>query len=484
VFAEKLRVMETQYTALRAAAINFEVMVQRLYMEESGVHANESTIEGVIRMHFAQLGTTHEWKRETFFRLLMHLSTKRCYAVLRNPAFIEVLAHMSAFGTKMVRPVEDWVKDSLTAEGQLASMIRHCFAKYDVPQFMEYVFASGNTVHMFWYIQLGRGDSVQKLAAFPVQFTNKMAHAFRETPAQYTVEQAIRRAQAIGFGANAQTAEAIAWSATIEEIVNAGFRAAVISFIAKVKETPAFDRLQQVIEFLAAMHVADNAYSLRGRTWVSVSRQAAEYHAELAKKKAAESFSDWVRSTIKDYEVEKESGIFKIVQLDTSEALYEEGHEMSHCVAEYAYDCTEGGVAIFSLRRFAADEENFERLATIEVQLAYKEIVQAKAEYNEMISEEANDLILEWAKAEGLKPDYEYYDPAEYMAPAVQPQAQPAIQLPQAIPGPAQQRQYEPPVDYYRPYRPESDVTGTDIVKIIMVIIKVLWLVAKCSQSG
>jgi hypothetical protein len=267
---------------------------------------------------------------------------------------------------------------------------------------------------MFWYIQMGRGDSVQKLAAFPVQFTNKMAHVFRETPAHYTVEQAIRRAQAIGFGATPQTAEAIAWSATFDEFHLEDFKAKVIGFITKQPETPTFDRLQQVLEYLVAMEAQPGTYSLKGRTWASVVRQAAEYRAEVVKKRAAENFTEWVRANIKDYDVEKESGIFKIVQLATSEALYEEGYEMSHCVAEYAYDCAEGSVAIFSLRKFIKGEAGHYTLATIEVCLETYEIVQAKAKCNTAISAEAQKLILDWAEKEELIPAYDHNPAAAY----------------------------------------------------------------------
>ena len=469
--------METLNTA--AVYTNrFEALVERLYHEQPALQGYEGTLESVIRTHFAQMSAqSHTWKRDTFRELLLLMHAKKCYAVLRNPAFIEVLANISAFGNKMIRPAHDWVKDSLTAEGQLASLIRHCFAQFEVPEFMEYVFAEGNKVHMHWYIQLGRGDSAQQLSAFPVRFTKTMAHEFRQTPKHFTVHQAIRRAQALGYGATMQTAEAIAWSATLEEIGNPTFRSAVIQFIAKAKEPIAFDTLQQVVEYLVEMYRQDPSFTLEGRTWTALARQAVEYHSELAKRLAAESYNGWEPCAINNFEIEKGMVIIKIVQLTNSEALYEEGHEMSHCVAEYDHDCADGTIAIFSLRKFTKGVEGYETLATLEVQLTTYEVVQAKARFNEMISTEAHKYITQWAAKEQMTIDYEFYTERP-PAPIVPTPAAEAIR--------AQPQEYRPMNDadferhHYQPARYSGGgLSGGEIAKIILIVLKVLWMLSR-----
>lgn len=463
--------METQNTATAIYTSSFIALVESLYHEQPALQGYEGTLKSVIRTHFAQMSPLHHtWKRDTFKDLLLLMHAKKCYAVLRNPAFIEVLANISAFGNKTVRPANTWVKDSLTADGQLASLIRHCFAKFDVPEFMEYVFAEGNKVHMHWYIQLGRGDSVQQLSAFPVAFTKTMAHEFRLTPKHFTVHQAIRRAQALGYGATAQTAEAIAWSATIEEMGNPVFRSAVIQFIAKVKEPIAFDKLQQAVEYFAEMYRQDPSFSLKGRTWTAVLRQAANYHAELIKRLATESYNGWEPCAINNFEVEKGTAIFRIVQLTNSEALYDEGHEMSHCVAEYNHDCANGTLAIFSLRKFTKEADSYETLATLEVDLIICEIVQAKARFNEMISTEANKYITQWAVKEKLSIDYDFYTECRAAAPAA-PVIAPARPL---------QRGADYDRQYYQRARYTGDgLSGADIFRIFIIVLKVLWVLSK-----
>jgi PcfJ-like protein len=472
--------METQSTAIGIAArTGFREMVDRLYAERPDLlRGYEGTLENAIRSQFARIGQNYGWKKDTFRTLLLHMHYKKCFGVLRNPAFIEVLANIASFGNKTVRPIEDWKKDSLTAEGQLASMIRHCFAKYEVPEFMEYAFAETNRIHMYCYTKLGRGDSVRSLGIIPPGFTARMAHEFRNTPRQFTIVQAIRRAQALGCGATAARAEAVAWAHEFERFQNPVFVLAVIKFVTKVDGHIAFDQLQMVLEYLNEMYRADNAYSLKGRTWASVAKRAADYHAELARKRAAEQFSDWELCTVNNYEVEKDNGIFRIVQLGTSQELYDEGAEQSHCVADHAYDCTIGTCAIFSLRRFVPGDEGHVILATIEIAVETAQIVQAKAKFNEELSDEAWAIMTEWAAVEQLT--NAIYCEEEYVPPPQQPEGAPLQYLGGhpvvQRPAPAQQEQR---AAFYRPYRAEPEISTMDVVRIILVIIKILWVISK-----
>ncbi|AWH84351.1 hypothetical protein HYN59_04125 [Flavobacterium album] len=461
--------METQSTAIRIATRpGFPDMVERLYTEKHELQYGETTLEGVIRRQFALMdlmGENHKPKKAAFRMLLLLIHTKKCYGVLRNPAFINVLVNIAYFEDKMVRPVNEWVKDALTAEGQLASLIRHCFAKYEVPEFMEYAFAESSRIPMYYYIKLGRGDSVQALNIIPKGFTARMAHEFRNTPRQFTLVQAIRRAQALGCGATIARAEAVAWAHEFERFRDAAFTLVVIRFVARVEEPVAFDQLQRVLLYLDAMYEVDNAYSLKGRTWASVAKRAAEYHAEMAKRLAAAQFSDWELCSVKNYEVQKEDAIFRIVQLGTSQELYEEGAEQSHCVADYAYDCTIGTCAIFSLRRFIPGDKGYITLATIEVAVETMEIVQAKAKFNEIPSDEARAIMAEWAATEKLT-DGTFYE-EEYVPP-------PPAAVHYQGGEPVQQ-----PVDYYRAYRPTNELSATEVVRIVLIIIKILWILSK-----
>ncbi|MFP9114975.1 PcfJ domain-containing protein [Flavobacterium sp. RHBU_3] len=480
--------METLNTQLAPFAIRFPALVEQLYHNPPGATMAGDSIEATIHNHFAAMSAAnHTWKRETFYRLLMVMYGKKCYGVLRNPAYIDVLANISRFGNKTVRPIEDWTKDSLTADGQLASIIRYLFAVYEVPQFMEHVFAESNIVHMLWYIQLGRGDSVLSLCAFPAKFTHKMAHEFRNTPGHvYTIDQAIRRAQALGYGATHKLAENIAWSVNVAEIKDNAFRAKMIQFVAKHARGAQFVEVESVMGYVAEKHGEATGFKLKGRAWAALVKAAREHEVEKAKRLAAEMRGDWKPVAIADYEAVEEMYTYRIVQLVTSEELYEEGREMSHCVADYADDCAEGEIAIFSVRSFNADYDGYYTLATLEYSVTENAIVQAQGRFNENVSAEAEKHILAWTKAEGIDVHcrlyYEYEAPAPIQVPQAAQPVRPQAEMPRIIPRPD-------PLEVHRQMmarrRNEANNDGFDIdastlIKVALILIKLLILMSRC----
>ncbi|TGD58549.1 PcfJ domain-containing protein [Flavobacterium humi] len=390
----------------------FTQLVERLFTENAKTVGNQGTLASVIGTCFASMSQTkHTWKRETFRDLLLHLEAQGCYALLRETACINTLANMAAFGNKSVREIRNWEKGAVAAEIQMSSLIRHCFARYEVPEFLETAFYEENKIHMFWYIQLGRGESVLSLKGFPVTFTRKMAHEFQNVPAHYSVAKAIRWAQAKGYGASADMAETIAWSSLNEHFEHEEFWGTVIRFLVK-QETLAYNEVQEVLFYIQNQLEANKEYSMKGRNWKTLLKQSGEWHIEYAKRMDALNRADWAPSGIshfgKEVATHEETIQYNIIELISSEALYEEGHEMSHCVAEYEYDCMQGAVAIFSLRKKVSG--NTEILATIEIDLYCKSIVQAKAKYNDNISLEAEGILKEWAGKEKLALDYDEYE--------------------------------------------------------------------------
>ena len=80
----------------------------------------------------------------------------------------------------------------------------------------------------------------------------------------------------------------------------------------------------------------------------------------------------------------------------SSDELYAEGREMSHCVSSYARSCAEGRCAIYSLTRF--NEEGTIREATIEVSMESKKIVQSRKKHNADLTSEDKSIIKAWSK--------------------------------------------------------------------------------------
>ncbi len=401
----------------------FTKLVERLFAENVKSIGNQGTLASVIGTCFASMSQTqHIWKREAFRDLLLHLEAQGCYALLRETECINALANIATFGNKFVREITTWKKESVEVETQMSSIIRHCFAQYEVAEFLENIFYEENKIHMFWYVQLGRGESVLDLKGFPVTFTKKMAHEFTKIPAHYSMGKAIRYAQAKGYGASNDMAETLAWSFLTEHFENEEFWTKVVKFFAKYEALP-YDQVQEVLFYISNKFEENKSYSVKGRNWDTLLKQSNDWHVEYRKKLAALNRADWNPSGVNGFTKmvvnTVETITYDIIELTNSEALYDEGYEMSHCVAEYEYECAQGTSAIFSLRKKIAEETSI--LATIEVSLEYKAIVQAKAKYNEAISSEAETILFEWAKKEKLALDYEEYLAEEH-----------AVHIPQA----------------------------------------------------
>ncbi|MCR5861092.1 PcfJ domain-containing protein [Flavobacterium sp. J372] len=385
--------------ATHAFSMGFRAMVERASQQPAGIVGYENTIESAVRVEFARMGN-RAWRRDVFKGLLLLLHTKKCYKLLQNPEFITIVSNISVFGDKMVNDPSSWKLDALSPEGQLSSLIRHCFARYEVPEFMEYAFACNNRIHMLWYVQMGRGDSVKKLSGFPVEFTGRMENIFRLTTNAFTIPEAIRRAQALAYGTTEDVANVVAWSNISDTFEDETFRAEAIRFAAMVRVEIGINDLNEVWEYIFAMKAENKAYTLKGRTWAAVCRNARAWHLDMARKREAANYREWDRRMLNDFTLETEMATFKVVQLTNSVELYEEGYEMSHCVADYVQDCLDGTSAIFSLRKQMKGQVEFERLGTIELQLETRRIVQAQAKYNDELCEEAESVMQQWAAKE------------------------------------------------------------------------------------
>lgn len=109
----------------------------------------------------------------------------------------------------------------------------------------------------------------------------------------------------------------------------------------------------------------------------------------------------WNSCGIKEYRVEKKDEYILLEELTGSRLLADEGRVMKHCVGTYIHYCFTGRSAIFSFRRYIQGVL-MERMATVEVNLFSKRIVQAKSRMNGKISDEVKKHLELWAKKNDL----------------------------------------------------------------------------------
>ncbi len=385
---------------------NYKELVERIYNENNVATHYKGTIESMLREFFCKTSKKkYTWKRRTFKRLLIHLYDEKCYALLRNYNSVEVLHNISYFGNRLVRPIEDWTRSSPYESEQLSALIRHCFAAYETPKFLEASFFGANKIGMLWYVQMGQGKSVKELSQLPVQLTSKMAHAFRNAPSFLSVHEALRYAQAIGFGASTETAKMIALSRL--SMIRADqevFWAQVVQFFAREAELNVRE-IDMIVDYLAYKYREDNSFSMKNRTLNALRQQTEEWHRRVHLEQR-ENVLSWNASGIKSLYLEEfvegNKVVFKTVELLNSAELYDEGHEMQHCVSEYDEACYDGHATIFSLQKEVAGEP-VQRLATVEVSLPEREIVQAKAKYNAEPNRKALELLNLWMEQSPVK---------------------------------------------------------------------------------
>jgi len=362
-------------------------LVEKIYNENNKPTHYKGTVETMLREFFSKTSKKkYTWKREVFKRLLIHLYNQKCYALLRNYSYVAVLHNMSGFGDKIVRNIEDWKNEDLEEEKQLSAIIKHCFALYTTPSFLEKSFYDANKKHMLWYIQLGKGKSIKSLSQIPINLSSKMAHEFRNAPSFLRVNEALRYAQALGFGASTKTAKMISLSRlSIIREEQEYFWAMVVQFFAKEKDLNVSE-LDMIVDYLTYKYREDQSFSMKNKTLAGLIKQTQEWHQSVYVNREGEVLS-WSSSGLKPLYVEEfvnnKKVVYRTIELLNSIELYNEGNEMQHCVSEYDNECKGGISSIFSLQR-EIEGEPIKRLVTLEIGLPNYEIVQASQIVNLM----------------------------------------------------------------------------------------------------
>jgi len=401
--------MELKNTTYQNRSIQrtYIAMVERIYKESNRPMRYKRTIESMLYEFFSQTSRTkYLWKRDTFRMLLVHLYEQKCFALLRNYNCVQVLHNISCFGDRLVRPVETWERQPGSEFEQLRSIVRHCFAAYDTPVFLERAFLLSQKLYMLWYVQIGKGRSVKELSQMPIELTNKMAHHFRNAPNYLSVAQALRFSQAMGFGATVDTAISLAFSRLVlYGEVQEAFWATVVQFFAR-QNALQDNELNNVLDYVAHRYREDQSFSMKNRSLNALLQQSEEWHRRTYIDDNGR-FLQWNSAEIKPLHVEEFDNnarvVYRTVELLDSAALFEEGFAMQHCVAEYDLNCREGQSSIFSLQQ-EVEGGSVKRLATLEVELPSYQLVQAQAKCNGPLDNKTRELVNLWISRSEVQP--------------------------------------------------------------------------------
>lgn len=336
-------------------------------------------------------------ERETVKDVCLYLH--RVSRLMGGEELIKAVHRILGCRADWIRKIEDWKPGSSMADDQLKELVHFLFCRYPVPGFLYKVFRdTTGALYIEWLIRMGRGEGLKTLEPMPVPLNRKAFHFFQMAPEKMSVPEAIRWAQSRGYGASAALAERIAYSWL--SVKPAGDESFWESFIALLAKDQSFDHYHtgELIDYVREQKRNNRTYSLKGRTTVSLLRQSNRWHRQIS---AVNMNSIWQPSGIDGVQVRKKEELLVLEELNSQKELMEEGRTMKHCVASYAFYCAAGRTAIFSMRKYL-DGQLVEKLATIEVNLNLKRIVQAKAKMNRPVSEEALKMLTIWAGKENL----------------------------------------------------------------------------------
>ena len=301
---------------------------------------------------------------------------------------------------------------------------RHLYAIYPVPAALEAIWLDSSgldaneiKLRKAWYIAAAGGNSLYKAGA-SAWLSRKEVHCFLNVSGEFGFEEAFWFAIVRSYtGDNGLAARLARTKIARTPRGELTFWREVARFFCE--QPTSKEEIDDLCDYIAAMHRRDKAYSLKGRTLASLRRQMSQWHRDIAaierieamRRRAADKAalapgSAWEGSRLEDWEWEppaKEAKAhgerFFVRQLKTAEDLVAESRAMHHCVSTYAVKCIAGNASIWVLRRKALGKA--ERLLTIELDPQHR-AVQVRGFGNRLATLEEQKILKRWAKAKGV----------------------------------------------------------------------------------
>jgi hypothetical protein len=316
-----------------------------------------------------------------------------------------------------IRPPETWRPTTHNVRRQFASLIRHLFARYDVPSFMDEAWerqerfgVAYNTAKVMqdWFIHIGTGHNIRTADKLPIKFTKCMAHEFINAPEKESIFAAMRYAQVKCLGGTDRLVHAINQS-TLSAFHNGEeeFWESVIRFFIAA---PMFDYAQvgPLIDFIRNQKYVRIGlvgpphpnFTMKGRTIDTLMNQMEVWHRQI-NRSTNDPDAVWPSCEIPGFQkvegTDQNQRTFEIKELLSTKELRAEGKAMHHCVGSYAHSCIHKRSAIYSMTK------NGERMVTIEVSLKDRMIVQVRRKYNALMEGLESRILSSWAAQVGMK---------------------------------------------------------------------------------
>ncbi len=356
--------------------------------------------------------------REQFHQRLLHVESRS--KLLKTDTYVRGVICALKDDSTWLRPLETWRLDSQNAAKQFSSLLRHLFARYDVPLFMDAAFMSGSSTQQDWFRHVGSGKNIRSAEGLPVKLDKRTAHHFLQAPHDYSIDAAFRWGQVHAVGGDCSLADALLDTRLVQDFSHNDFWLSVIRFFTR---NPMLDRtwINPIIDYLYDQRFRERRVredgelhslpppqpnlTMRGRTALSLIRQVETWHGRLGRLRLGE-LVRWEKSAINDFKLSEglrgTSGWkqWHIYELLGSDELIAEGREQKHCVASYIWSCQSGRNSIWTMDLLA--DSKCEKRVTIELDRRKGEIVQVRGKRNRPPDREEIRVIRQWAQAEKL----------------------------------------------------------------------------------
>lgn len=355
---------------------------------------------------------------------LLHISKKSdCFFETKES--IKMLFSISDLHNETVRSIETWEPKTRNRHKILSDLLRHLFAKYEVPAFLDKGFVDYDLDSIFLFLLMGKGRPLKEFELVPLTITRKAFRYVESTPEYYTFFEAFRRCQVLGLGGSEHLNYEIMRSILREKRTakQDAFWITVIEFFIK-QPMMDYSRISEIIDYIynakyvSVIHNNVNApeqpnFTMKGRTIHTLLRDTEHWHNRLAeerKKLKDNNFSKWEPFQFPNwtvsYGVDKHKTTYDMVQLTTAKELASEGSDLHHCVASYNRSCSTGTTSIWSFRKqsdtYEYDGGLFKRLLTIQLNKDGT-IVQIRGSYNRKANGQEQSIVRRWADEHGLK---------------------------------------------------------------------------------
>jgi len=342
-------------------------------------------------------------RRRMFITLLHHLRRRAPRVLI--PEHIDPLFHMTV--SEWLRPLDAWRPRGKSPDTQLRSLAGYLLTRYPMPKFLYSSFFETEPDHcaaqVALFVYLGGGGSPYKAVKrglLPARMTRRMCHRFMTVSGVRSIVEAARVAQVEALGGDARLAKAICAS-PLGRAFNARedfWLSAITWFCNQGMLSPG--QVGPLVDYILHRLREDEGFAMKGRGALALLRQMDEWHGHLRRVRALKGQlyepSGFAGGRYLFKRKKGPDDIWTVTEITCSKSLAAEGRAMKHCVYSYGRWISAKRTSIWSLRL------NDERRLTIEVQNAFKRVVQVRGPCNRMAKEIEARALARWATEAGL----------------------------------------------------------------------------------